>query len=412
MIVTHNMQQAARASDRTAFFTAEVDDQGKRVGRLVEYDVTEKLFTAPPTPAPRVTSPGGSVELMSPQRRDSANATLEQALAAALRETETATVQHDRFRAVLDELRQAVLVLDADGVEVFRNPAAERYRAARHSDAVVAGALDSLISRALLGEACERELQLFGPPRAVVRLSAMPIGDAERTFGSGRARRRRLRGAPHRERAPRLRGQREPRAQDADRRTGGAGRDPRRGGRSSGDASSRRTHRQGSGSASPASSTTSSTSSLIETQEAPRRTPVPLEVLVDDAVEQLRPTAVAAGINLQLHPGVTGALVACDDRQVVSAIREPHRQCGEVLGARQSRHRSTALVGDLVEVAVRDAGIGIPAGISSASSSGSIAWTRRGVAPPAVPGWGSPSCATSLVRMAVTSPSSPSRGRA
>ena len=47
VIVTHNMQQAARMSDRTAFFTAEVDDEGRRVGRLVEYDVTEKLFTAP-----------------------------------------------------------------------------------------------------------------------------------------------------------------------------------------------------------------------------------------------------------------------------------------------------------------------------------------------------------------------------
>jgi phosphate transport system ATP-binding protein len=47
VIVTHNMQQAARTSDRTAFFTAEVDDAGKRVGRLVEFDVTEKIFTAP-----------------------------------------------------------------------------------------------------------------------------------------------------------------------------------------------------------------------------------------------------------------------------------------------------------------------------------------------------------------------------
>jgi phosphate transport system ATP-binding protein len=50
VIVTHNMQQAARVSDRTAFFTAEVDDEGRRVGRLVEYDVTEKLFTAPSDP--------------------------------------------------------------------------------------------------------------------------------------------------------------------------------------------------------------------------------------------------------------------------------------------------------------------------------------------------------------------------
>jgi phosphate transport system ATP-binding protein len=47
VIVTHNMQQAARVSDTTAFMTAEVDDEGRRVGKLVEYDVTEKLFTNP-----------------------------------------------------------------------------------------------------------------------------------------------------------------------------------------------------------------------------------------------------------------------------------------------------------------------------------------------------------------------------
>jgi phosphate transport system ATP-binding protein len=47
IIVTHNMQQAARVSDRTAFFTADVDDQGVRHGRLVEYDLTEKIFSNP-----------------------------------------------------------------------------------------------------------------------------------------------------------------------------------------------------------------------------------------------------------------------------------------------------------------------------------------------------------------------------
>jgi phosphate transport system ATP-binding protein len=50
VIVTHNMQQAARVSDRTAFFTAEVDDGGHRRGRLVEYDVTETIFTHPSDP--------------------------------------------------------------------------------------------------------------------------------------------------------------------------------------------------------------------------------------------------------------------------------------------------------------------------------------------------------------------------
>ena len=47
VIVTHNMQQAARVSDRTAFFTTDVDDQGARTGRLVEFDSTSKMFTAP-----------------------------------------------------------------------------------------------------------------------------------------------------------------------------------------------------------------------------------------------------------------------------------------------------------------------------------------------------------------------------
>ena len=47
VIVTHNMQQAARVSHKTAFFTAEVDEKGVRFGRLVEYDETQKIFTNP-----------------------------------------------------------------------------------------------------------------------------------------------------------------------------------------------------------------------------------------------------------------------------------------------------------------------------------------------------------------------------
>ena len=48
VIVTHNMQQAARVSDRTAFLMVELDaDEDHRWGRLVEYDETEKVFTNP-----------------------------------------------------------------------------------------------------------------------------------------------------------------------------------------------------------------------------------------------------------------------------------------------------------------------------------------------------------------------------
>ena len=47
VIVTHNMQQAARVADRTAFFSLDVDESGARAGVLVEYDETTKIFTAP-----------------------------------------------------------------------------------------------------------------------------------------------------------------------------------------------------------------------------------------------------------------------------------------------------------------------------------------------------------------------------
>ena len=48
IVVTHNMQQAARVSDRTAFFTARPDETtGNRTGLLVEYDLTTKIFSNP-----------------------------------------------------------------------------------------------------------------------------------------------------------------------------------------------------------------------------------------------------------------------------------------------------------------------------------------------------------------------------
>jgi phosphate transport system ATP-binding protein len=48
VIVTHNLQQAARISDRTAFFNAEpAEGTGDRTGLLVEYDRTDTIFTQP-----------------------------------------------------------------------------------------------------------------------------------------------------------------------------------------------------------------------------------------------------------------------------------------------------------------------------------------------------------------------------
>lgn len=47
VIVTHNMQQASRIADMTAFFNVEATEKGGRMGYLVEYDRTEVIFQSP-----------------------------------------------------------------------------------------------------------------------------------------------------------------------------------------------------------------------------------------------------------------------------------------------------------------------------------------------------------------------------
>ncbi|MEM7796025.1 MAG: phosphate ABC transporter ATP-binding protein PstB [Cyanobacteria bacterium P01_C01_bin.118] len=47
VIVTHNMQQASRVSDKTAFFNAQATDAGGKMGYLVEYDETQVIFSNP-----------------------------------------------------------------------------------------------------------------------------------------------------------------------------------------------------------------------------------------------------------------------------------------------------------------------------------------------------------------------------
>jgi phosphate transport system ATP-binding protein len=53
VIVTHNMQQAARVADRTAFFSLESTNEAQSTGTLIEFDDTEKIFSAPRDPRTR-----------------------------------------------------------------------------------------------------------------------------------------------------------------------------------------------------------------------------------------------------------------------------------------------------------------------------------------------------------------------
>ena len=63
MIVTHNMQQAVRVSDMTAFYNAEAVEGGTgKVGYLVEFNETEKIFNSLNSRPHRTTFPADSVD--------------------------------------------------------------------------------------------------------------------------------------------------------------------------------------------------------------------------------------------------------------------------------------------------------------------------------------------------------------
>ncbi len=299
---------------------------------------------------------------MSPLRREQPTAAdWEHALADAVGESTEVGEQRDRLLAALDELRDGVVIIDANGKETFRNRAAERYREARHADAVVAGAVDALVAKALAGERCEHELQLFGPPRAVVHLVAVPLGSSERRLGAvafvsdvsdahrvESVRRDFVANVSHELKTPI--GALEVLAETLASETDPAVTRPL----------AERMVKEAERLARIVDDLLDL--SLIETQEAPNRKPVPLEVLVDDAVDRLRPMAAAGGIDLQCSVTSGSATVVCDRRQVVSAIANlidnavKYSEPGGVVAV------TAAIERDHLIVIVTDSGIGIPRG--------------------------------------------------
>jgi two-component system, OmpR family, sensor histidine kinase SenX3 len=72
-----------------------------------------------------------------------------------------------------------VIVVDAAGTEVVRSGAAERFRHARHGDAVAQELVDRLLRGALQGVEASEELALFGPPRETLLVHAEPLRDGD-----------------------------------------------------------------------------------------------------------------------------------------------------------------------------------------------------------------------------------------
>jgi two-component system sensor histidine kinase SenX3 len=84
-----------------------------------------------------------------------------------------------RLARALDAIPQGVVVVDGEGRQVFANGAGAGYTASRHTDALVEAALNDLVRRARSGETCVDAIQVMGPPRRELVITAMPLGEVD-----------------------------------------------------------------------------------------------------------------------------------------------------------------------------------------------------------------------------------------
>ncbi len=170
-------------------------------------------------PARRRRAPVGPV----PRRRHVAGRASGRAH-ASMRGTDV-SVAEARLERALDAIPQGVVISDEAGEIAFRNTGGRRYLSARHGDALVEEAIGELSQESIAGTGSEPHHRPVRAASAHARAQAVPLDIERRTRGRARRDRGRVRAPPARGRAPRLRRQHQPRAQDAGRGAGAAGRD-------------------------------------------------------------------------------------------------------------------------------------------------------------------------------------------
>jgi two-component system sensor histidine kinase SenX3 len=267
--------------------------------------------------------------------------------------------ERDALAEAVAAFEDGVVIVDAQGREVLRNKAGERFRHARHADALVEEALRELLEPALAGAPGERELQLFGPPREVLEVRAAPLRRGAAVIGA----------------VGFVRDVSELRRVESVRRDFVANVSHEL--KTPIGALALLAETMASGEGSPVNTQLTDRVqheagrlarivddlldlSLIEAQEAPSREPVPVHVVLHEAAERVRGAADAAGIPLSVPPVATDLVVNGDRSQLVSAVANlldnavKYSERGEPVEV-----EATAAEG-IICISVRDHGIGIP----------------------------------------------------
>ncbi len=226
------------------------------------------------------------------------------------------TIERDRLLAALEAIEDGVIVASSLGRVVFRNPVAEQFAGARHGDALVEGTVDEVLSGALAGRASTREVQVFGPPKRSLEVRGVPLADVGgaavfvRDVSSARrvdsVRRDFVANVSHELKTPigaltalagTLADDDEP--ETMRRLAGRMLHEAERLARIVDDLLDL---------------------SLIEGQEAPEREPVPVRLLLEQAVDRVRGVAEAGSVAIHAESPAADMVVLCDRRQLVSAL--------------------------------------------------------------------------------------------
>ncbi|MGD1013225.1 MAG: ATP-binding protein [Acidimicrobiales bacterium] len=302
---------------------------------------------------------------------ESALSFLEEVTGAATIAVSESSAESVRLRRSLDALPLGLVLCDEAGGVIFRNTQAEGLMASRYGDAIAAQAVTEVLAEGWTNGVAERSIDIYGPPRRTLTIRASVIDDGRRPLGviaiiEDVSERRRLEdirrdfiaNVSHELKTP----------------MGALGllaetlqfeRDP---------AVANRLAERINSEAFRVNRIIEDLLDLsrIESEGSPSREPVPVSLIVADAIERIRTSAEQHHITLNFVEPDSNYVIVGDRRQLISAVHALLENAvvyspagGTVVISIERLEPSTTdegdVIGPLVRVAIQDHGVGIPA---------------------------------------------------